>query len=47
VWEGNEGRTRKERNKYGISVGKSERKRSLGEPKSVWEGNIKVDLIEI
>jgi hypothetical protein len=31
-------------NAYRISVGKPERKRSLGEPRSRWEDNIKMDL---
>jgi len=29
---------------YGVLVGKSEGKRSLGRPRSRWEDNIKMDL---
>jgi hypothetical protein len=32
------------RNTCRILVGKSERKRPLGRPRSRWEGNIKMDL---
>jgi hypothetical protein len=32
------------RNAYGILIGKLERKRSLGKPRSEWEYNIKANL---
>jgi hypothetical protein len=35
------------RNAYRILVGKPERKRPLGRPRSRWEDNIKIDLREI
>jgi hypothetical protein len=35
------------RNAYKISVGKSEKRRPLGRPRSRWEGNIRMELREI
>jgi hypothetical protein len=32
------------RNAYNVLVGKSEGKRSLGRPRSIWEDNIRMDL---
>jgi hypothetical protein len=32
---------------YGVVVGKHDRKRPLGRPRSRWEDNIKIDLQEV
>ena len=44
---GGEYETCGEEERRGVLVGKAERKRLLGGPRSRWEGNIKVDLNEI
>jgi hypothetical protein len=38
---------RQRRKTYKVSVGKPERKRPLGRPRSRWEDNIRMDLKEI
>jgi hypothetical protein len=35
------------RGMYRVLVGKSEGKRPLGRPRCRWEGNIKMDLLEV
>jgi hypothetical protein len=46
-WEGHVASMEEMRNAYSILVGKPERKRPLGRPRSVWEDNIIMDLWEI
>ena len=46
-WAGHVARMGHERYAYRVLVGKPERKRSLGRPRSRWEYNIKMDLQEV
>jgi hypothetical protein len=46
-WAGHVARMGEKRNVYRLLVGKPERKRPLGRPRSRWMDNIKMDLLEI
>jgi hypothetical protein len=46
IWAEHVARMGEKRNAYRILVGKSERKRPLGKPRSRWAVNIKIDLRE-
>jgi hypothetical protein len=46
-WAGHVARMEEKRNAYKIFMGKPERKRPLGRPRSRWVDNIKIDLREI
>jgi hypothetical protein len=46
-WAGHVARMGNKRNAYRILVGKPERERPLGRPRSRWVDNIKIDLREI
>jgi hypothetical protein len=46
-WAGHVAQTGEKRNVYRILVGKPERKRPLGRPRSRWVDSIKMDLREI
>ena len=46
-WAGHIARMGDERCAYRVLVGKPERKRPLGKPRSRWEDNIKMDLQEV
>ena len=46
-WVGHVARMGERRSVYRVLVGKPERKRPLGRPRSRWEDNIKVDLQEM
>jgi hypothetical protein len=46
IWEGNVARMGEKRGAHRVLVGKHERKRPLGRPRSKWEDNIKMDLQE-
>jgi hypothetical protein len=43
-WAGHVKRMGQRRGVYRVSVGKPERKRTLGIPRSRWENNVKVDI---
>jgi len=46
-WAGHVARMSEERGMYRVLVGKLERKRSLGRPRSRWVNNIRMDLQEV
>ena len=46
-WAGHVARMGERRGVHGALVGKPERKRPLGRPRSRWEDNIKMDLQEV
>jgi hypothetical protein len=46
-WVGHVAWMRKERGMYRVSVGKTERRRSLVRPRRRWEDNIRMDLQEV
>ena len=46
-WAGHVARMEQSTNAYRVLVGKPEGKRPLGRPRSRWEDNIKMDLMEV
>jgi len=46
-WAGHVARMGERRGVYRVLVGKPEGKRPLGRPRCRWEGNIKMDLLEV